>query len=167
MKKKTVPTAESRAIKAAIDAAEMKQKDIAPLVGVESSMVSQWATGARPMPADKAPAFARAIHYEGDVGVFSAAYRSVYAAQGAGGAVQHAERTGDLRDMGLIVSRLENDVRALNRAIGALVSVMVEHRPTEAADVASAIRRLMPPKYRDKGLLGELLEALDAQRRAR
>lgn len=160
-----MPTPESRAIKAAIDAAGMKQKDIAPLLGVEPSMVSQWASGARPLPADKAPTFARVVRYEGDVGSLSAAYRSVYAAQGAGGAVQHAERTGDLRDLGLIVSRLENDIRALNLAIGVFAAVMVEHRPTEASDVASAIRRLMPPKFRDKGLLGQLLEALDAAER--
>ncbi|MDE2255945.1 MAG: hypothetical protein KGL42_16980 [Betaproteobacteria bacterium] len=165
--KKPTPTAESRAIKAAIDASGMRQKDIAPLLGVEPSMVSQWATGVRPLPADKAPTFARVVNYAGDVGALSVAYREVYAAQGAGGAVHHAERTGDLRDIGLVLSRLENDVRALNLTIGVIVSTMVDHRPAEAAEVASAIHRLIPPKFRDKGLLGQLLEALDAVDRAR
>lgn len=61
----------------------------------------------------------------------------------------------------LQIARLENDIHALNLAIGSLVSVMVNHRPAEAGDVAGALRRQVPEKFRDQGLLSELLAVLD------
>jgi transcriptional regulator with XRE-family HTH domain len=155
------PTPESRAVKAAIDASGLAQTAIADMIGVSPGMVSQWASGMRPVPSDKAPKFAKAVGQTDDPGKFSAAYRGVVAAQGGALPVNVTATSGDAREFGLVISRLENDIHALNLALGLLTGVMKEHRPAEAAAVASLIRRKVPPKYRDKGLLSELLGALE------
>jgi transcriptional regulator with XRE-family HTH domain len=60
------------------------------------------------------------------------------------------------------IRRLQNDVRALNYALGAMVAAMTRHRPTEAKAVADLLRRRAPEQYLDYGLLPALLATLDA-----
>lgn len=59
------------------------------------------------------------------------------------------------------ITRLENDIHALNLALSALTAVMVLHRPAEALAAAESVRKLAPSNYQDRGLIGELLEVLE------
>lgn len=160
MASKPNPTKESRAIKAAIDAAGMTKAAIAERIGVTPALVSQWASGLRPMSADKTPIFARVVGAD-NPRAFSIAYGEVEMAQGSTLPIRKAEASGDVREYGLTISRIENDIDAMRLAIGLLAGAMKVHRPAEAADVAASIRRSAPPKFRDKGLLGELLAILE------
>ena len=45
--------------------------------------------------------------------------------------------------------------------LDALTAAMVSHRPAEARDVAAALRRRVPAKFRDKGFLSELVAMLE------
>lgn len=149
------PTAESRRIAAAIDKSEMSKAALADAVGVTPSAVSQWASGHRPVPADKAPKLARLLGM--DPSDVSAAFRQVSESSHGSAVPLRADQTDD---QGLIIARLQNDVHALNMALGALASVMVMHRPAEALEVSSALRRQVPKKYRDQGMVAELIELL-------
>lgn len=60
------------------------------------------------------------------------------------------------------IRRLQNDVRALNYALGAMVAAMTRLRPNEAQAVAELLRRRAPEQYLDYGLLPALLATLDA-----
>lgn len=66
----------------------------------------------------------------------------------------------DDRSTDLKIARLENDVHVLNIALGALVATMVEHRPAEAQDAASALRKATPAKFLEGDLVQGLLEVL-------
>ena len=154
-----IPTPESRAIAAAIERASISRAAIAERMDVSPGMVSQWASGRRPVAADRAPKLAAILGL--DPKQISADYRDVESAQGNVIPMRKAEQPMDTRETSLAIARLENDMHALNLAIAALVTVMVSHRPAEAADVMAMIRRRVPAKFRDKGLLGELLAALE------
>ncbi len=160
MTKKPTPSKESRAIKAAIDASGLTKAAIAERMGVAPALVSQWSSGLRPMSADKAPIFAKIVGAE-DPRVFSNAYGEVELAQGSALSIRKAEASGDVREYGLTISRLENDLDSIKIVLGILVGIMRSHRPNEAEDVAEAIRRSVPPKFRDKGTIGELLSRLE------
>jgi hypothetical protein len=60
------------------------------------------------------------------------------------------------------IRRLQNDVRALNYALGAMVSAMTRLRPAEAQAVADLLRRRAPEQFLDYGLLPALLATMDA-----
>jgi hypothetical protein len=96
-----------------------------------------------------------------DPGLISKAWRDAHRA-GVGQAVPvPLPEEEDARRPELVVARLENDVHALSLALATIVSVMVVHRPAEAADAAEAMRKAIPRKWRDKGLIAELLTSLD------
>lgn len=152
------PTPESKAIAAAIERSSISRAAIAERMDVSPGLVSQWASGRRPVAADRAPKLAAILGL--DPKNISAAYRHVESEQGNVIPIRKAEQTMDTRETSLAIARLENDVHALNLALAALVTVMVSHRPAEAADVVAMILRRVPAKFRDKGLLGELLAAL-------
>jgi transcriptional regulator with XRE-family HTH domain len=159
-KEKPKPTPESRAIKAALDALKGKKtrSEVAAEVGVDPTLISQWSLGRRPVARDRAVALAEAIGEKPER--LSVEYRDAAVQFGVinGTAVQAPEHELDTE---LHVARLENDVHALNLFLGALVATMVQHRPTEAKDVAALVRRQVPKRFRDKGLLHELVSALD------
>lgn len=154
-------TPEARILRAAVEASGLTHAAIAEhLGGFDPSVISQWCIGHRPVPANKAVKLASLVG--ANPAEISAAYREVQQSVG-GNVVPVPAQTGarDERDMGLVIARLENDVHALSLALGALAAVMVRHRPAEAADVAQAMRKRIPVKYRDGGLIRELLVMLD------
>lgn len=154
-------TPEARILRAAVEASGLTHAAIAEhLGGVEPSLISQWCSGHRPVPAGKAVKLASLVG--ANPAEISAAYREVQQSAG-GNVIPQPARTGarDERDSGLVIARLENDVHALSLALGALTAVMIRHRPAEAADVAQAMRRKIPAKFRDRGLIHELLVMLD------
>lgn len=150
---------EAVALEAAIKASKMKKAAIAEQMDVHPSFISQWCAGTRPVPADKAVRLGKLLGV--DPKQISAAFREVQAS--VGNVVQLKTEGRDSRPYELVISRLENDVHALNLALGALASVMVVHRPAEAADAASALRRLVPGKFQDKGFVHELIALLEKQ----
>lgn len=174
-------TPESRIIKAAVDASGMTKAAISENLDVTPALVSQWASGTRPVPAKHASKLGRMIGRNPEE--ISVAYREELGRQqqvnGMPALVQ--DRAHHVREealeyvttdsegprseaLELRLRRLENDVHALNLALGMLASVMVEHRPIEAQGAADAIRRRVPAQFRDKGLIHELLTALERSR---
>jgi hypothetical protein len=73
----------------------------------------------------------------------------------------------DERSSGLQIARLENDIHAINMALGTLMATMVEHRPAEAVEAAAALRKKSPKEYVDQGLILELIEVLEKAKPAR
>lgn len=152
------PTSESRALKAAIDGAKMTKAALAEALDVTPGLISQWVSGRTPVAPGKAPLAASVLGI--DAATISAAYREIETIQGNVLPMKKPTASEEAREMGLVIARLENDVHALNMALGLLVGVMKIHRPAEASELASTIRRRAPARYRDKGLLSELLAAL-------
>lgn len=73
----------------------------------------------------------------------------------------------DQRRQSIKIAHLENDIHALNIALGALVATMVVHRPAEAAEAAAAFRKAVPREFADKGLIPELIAVLESGKAAR
>lgn len=139
----------------------MNQKELAGRVGVKPPSVNGWLSakakflrGENLLKAAKALGVSEMWLAEG-----KGPMRAEALPRSAGNVVplhKAAEREPDLA-----IARLENDVHALNLALGSLVAAMVSHRPTEAEDVAATLRRRVPAKFQDQGLLSELLAVLD------
>lgn len=160
MPKSPAPTPpEARILATAIDSCRMTKAAIADQIGVSPSMVSQWVSGHRPVPADKASPLAKLIG--ADPTTISRAFREVSDSSEGNVVPIRQNMELDQRDQSLVIARLENDVHALNLAVGALTAVMVTHRPAEAADAAAALRRRVPAKFRDRGFVHELIALLD------
>lgn len=158
------PTRESRILAAAIHASKQKKKDIADAVGVSPPELYQWETARRPVPPERAATLARVLGIQ-DPSSISTGFADVAASTDGALALAngHAERAMDA-PTDLSIARLQNDVHALSLALGALTAVMVAHRPAEAQDVASALRRNVPAKFRDRGLIQELIQVLEKKR---
>lgn len=158
--KGNAPTKEALRLKAAIDASDYTQADIAANLEVDPTLVSQWCRSVRPVSIANAKALADMLGIE-DPGQISKPWRDAQMI-GVGQAVPKlAPEEEDARRPELVIARLENDVHALSLALATIVSVMVVHRPAEAADAAEAMRKQIPRKWRDKGLLAEILQTLD------
>ncbi|MFN7782269.1 MAG: helix-turn-helix domain-containing protein [Lysobacterales bacterium] len=158
--KGNAPTKESLRLKAAIDASDYTQSDIAANLEVDPTLVSQWCRSVRPVSIANAKALADMLGIE-DPGQISKPWRDAQMI-GVGQALPKlAPEEEDARRPELVIARLENDVHALSLALATIVSVMVVHRPAEAADAAEAMRKQIPRKWRDKGLLAEILQTLD------
>lgn len=158
--KGNAPTKEALRLKAAIDASDYTQADIAANLEVDPTLVSQWCRLVRPVSIANAKALADMLGIE-DPGQISKPWRDAQMI-GVGQAVPKlAPEEEDARRPELVIARLENDVHALSLALATIVSVMVVHRPAEAADAAEAMRKQIPRKWRDKGLLAEILQTLD------
>lgn len=153
------PSAQSLALTAAINASRITKAAIAEQVGVSAGMVSQWASGHRPVPAGKARKLAEVLGVK-DPKRISAAFAEV--AENERSNVVPLRQVSDqpLRPE-LVIARLQNDVDALRYGMAALVATMTFHRPSEAEAAAKAIRRNVPAKFRDQGFLAELLAVLD------
>lgn len=148
------PTPESLAISRALKArGKGSAAALADRLGLTPSVVSQWATARRPVPADLAPAVADFLGLTPE-GV-STAYARIPLRVGepSGTYAKHLPPN---------VQRAPDDIHALNLALGALVATMVRHRPAEAAAYAAALRKNTPPALRDVGLIRELLTTLAA-----
>lgn len=123
-------------------------------VGVSQGQVSHWTNARLPVPANRAIKLAAVLNIT-DPSEISVAYRDL--------AEKMASNPGADEPMrpDLIIARLENDVDSLRYALGSLVTAMVVHRPTEAADVAEALRKHVPAKFQRQGYVYELLKVLD------
>jgi transcriptional regulator with XRE-family HTH domain len=166
-KERPVPTKESRIVAAAV--AEAMAKDptltkarLAEQAGVSAGMLYQWETGMRPVAPERAARAAQALSIE-DPATISVGYaESLANAIGANAlALAPAKAGRESAPADLAIARLQNDVHALSVALGVMTAVMVAHRPAEAQAVAAAVRRKVPAKWKDQGLIRELLEVLD------
>jgi len=151
---------EALALAAAMAANRLKNVAVAQHMGVSEGQVSQWVTGRRPVPVDKAVRLAKYVGATPEQ--ISAKYAEYSDSPDMGNVVPlraTKEKEGLRPD--LVIARLENDVDALRYAMSALVSAMVIHRPAEAADVAKVVRKHVPAKFVSHGFVAELLRALD------
>jgi transcriptional regulator with XRE-family HTH domain len=154
------PTRESLAFRAARRAAGVTQAEIARRLGIEPGTVSQWETGHRPVPIKLATPVADILRLK-DPGTICLAYAETMETLPVGNVVPlRAESDLPLR-FDLEFVRMQNDITALTYAINALFGTATFHRPAEAQALAVAIRKTTPPKYRDRGLVAELLATLD------
>lgn len=154
------PTKESLVLKAAFDSTGLTQAAIARKLDVTPGLIWQWLNGNTAVPANKAVRLAEIVST--DPRKISAAYADVHQHEPGNVVPIRAPLSGeDARRPDLVIARLENDVTALNYALAALIATMTAHRPTEARDAASTIRKSVPAKFRDKGLLHELLQTMD------
>lgn len=151
-------TAEALALKAAIKNSGLKNAPIAEHLGVSEGLISQWTTGHRPVSPDKAGKLAKLLGV--DPSSISPGFASVLAIQDDSVARLPQLNDKPLRS-DLVIARLENDIDALRYAVAALVSTMTIHRPAEAADAARALRRMVPARFRESGLVHELATILE------
>lgn len=156
-KKTPKPTKESRILEAAINGSGMTKEAIAAVIGVSPGMVSQWSSGYRPVAPERAAALARAVGLD-DPASISHGYAETVS---SGSAALKLDQVDNEAPTDLAIARLQNDVHALTMAIGSLTAVMVAHRPAEAQAVGAALRRNVPAKFRDQGMIRELLSVLD------
>lgn len=156
------PSKEAMALAAAMTTSRLNNVAVAKHMRVSDGLVSQWVTGRRPVPPEKA---VRLAAYVGtDPERISAKYAATLTAQTHGNVVALPKDDGDDLDprrLDLIVRRLENDVDSLRYALAAIVTVMTVHRPAEAADVAKMLRKHVPAKFVQQGYVQELLQALE------
>jgi len=147
---------------AAFNSSGLTKAAVAKHMGVSDGMVSQWVSGHRPVPPDKAPRLGKLLDI--DPVKISAKYAQISEADTGNVVPLHKHRPSgdDERRPDLVIARLENDVDSLRYALAALVTVMAVHRPAEGADVAKAIRKHVPAKFVKQGYLAELLKALGA-----
>ncbi|GAP66823.1 putative phage repressor [Mizugakiibacter sediminis] len=146
----------ARRIKAAIASdPNLTEESVGAQVGVTQGQVSHWTNGRLPVPAARAIKLASVLGID-DPAEISLAYREIAAKAAAGSAVAEGPAPG------LASARVENDIDALRYALAAMVTVMVVHRPAEAADVARALRKHVPAKFVRQGYIHELLKVLDS-----
>lgn len=154
------PSREALTLAAAMNARRLSKVFVAEQIGVTPAAVSQWASGHRPVPPEKAAKLAELVGSEPNL--ISARYAELQTNES--GNVVPIRRTAegaDERRHDLVIARLENDVDSLRYALGALVAVMTVHRPAEGAAVAKAIRKHVPTKFVRQGYVAELLAVLD------
>lgn len=164
-KDQPVPTKESRIVAAAIGALMsadpgLKKTAIAEQIGVTAPMLYQWETGRRPIAPEKAARAAQVLGIDDPASISPGYAESLSHAIGAL-ALKPARDGADAAPTDLAIARLQNDVHALSLALGAFTAVMVAHRPAEAQAVSAAVRRKIPAKWKDQGLIRELLAVLD------
>lgn len=158
-------TKESRIVTAAVEAAVREpgvtRASIAEAAGVSPGMLYQWAKGIRPVAPEKAAILAQVLGID-DPAMISPGYTETVAqAVGTNALKLKPDTRSQEAPADLAIARLQNDVHALSLALGAFTAVMVAHRPAEAKAAAAAIRRNVPGKFRDQGLIRELLSVLD------
>ena len=152
------PTRYSLALTSAIKAAGLTKAAIASHMDVTPATVSQWATGWRPVPAEKAKRLGD--YLEVDPAKISAKFAQHWDTSGNVVPLRQASSEEKLRP-DLVIARLENDIDSLRYGMAAMIAAMTVHRPAEAADVAKTIRKSVPQKFVRQGYLHELLQVLD------
>jgi transcriptional regulator with XRE-family HTH domain len=153
-----VPTRYSLALSAAIKDSKLTKALIAEHMDVSPGFVSQWASGLRTVPPEKASRLGDLLTIEPSN--ISPKFAQHWASPGNVVPIRNDD-SADQRRPELIIARLENDIDSLRFAVGALVAAMTTHRPIEAVDVAKSIRKSVPKKFVRQGYLHELLQALD------
>lgn len=156
--KPPTPTRQSMALDAAIKRSGLTKAAISVHMGVSPGMVSQWVTGSRPVPAEKAQRLGDYLDVE--PAKISAKFAQHWVPSGNVVPLRQAGGEDALRP-DLVIARLENDIDSLRYGMAALIAAMTVHRPAEAADVAKTIRKSVPQKFVRQGYLHELLQALD------
>lgn len=152
------PTRESLALAAAISRSGLTKAAISVHMDVSPGMVSQWATGGRPVPAEKAQRLGDFLDVE--PAKISAKFAQHWDTPGNVVPLRKEAGVAPMRQ-DLVIARLENDIDSLRFAMAAMVAAMTVHRPAEAAAVAKTIRKSVPQKFVRQGYLHELLQALD------
>lgn len=153
-KAKPAKSKESLSITAGIASSGMSKAAIAKRLGVDASFVSHWATGHRPVPA----AYARPL---GElIGLPPEAVSLAFAEIGDGRPMPTANSDPTQR-YAPVISAMQDDIRAINLALGILVATMARHRPAEARAAAAAMRKGIPKSIRDYGLVHELLKSIE------
>lgn len=156
------PSKEALTLAAAMTARGLKKAAVAEQLGVTPAAVSQWASGHRPVPPEKATKLAEIVGSEPSL--LSARYAEMQLHESNVVPLRQADGATDERRHDLVIARLENDVDSLRYALGAIMTVMAVHRPTEGADVAKALRKHVPAKFVKQGYIAELLAVLDRNR---
>jgi len=152
----------ARILAAAITNSGQKKKAIAEAARASAAELYQWETGRRPVPPERAAALARALGIENPADI-SPGYAEITSTHGTLAVATRPGPSGNTQ-MDLAIANLQNEVHAMALALGAITAVMVAHRPTEARDVAAALRRNVPAKYREVGLIHELVQVLEKNR---
>lgn len=177
---------EAAVIDAAFRSTRVSNADVARRLDVDPSLVSQWRKGRRPVARHHAGELAGLLgvrperisrDYREALELAQAGRRGMtqdeverYAVRGTGSgtpiwmqeaAVMETQNGYGENSPEARLAQLEQEVHSLSLALASLASVMVQHRPVEAADAAASIRRQVPPKYRARGSLRELLEVLE------
>lgn len=146
------------ALDAAIKDSGLTKAAISAHMGVSPAMVSQWANGDRPVPAEKAQRLGDYLSIP--PAKISAKFAEYWdTSSNVVPLRKHADDEPLRAD--LVIARLENDIDSLRFAMAAMVAAMTVHRPAEASDVAKTIRKNVPQKFVRRGYLYELLQALD------
>lgn len=153
-------TAESRLIRQQMVKLGLSSELVAVKLDLaNSSNVSHWRTGRRPVPVQYAPKLANMLEID-DPGRICAAWRQVvtpvlnFYGVSAMPKLTRSEPTE--------MERMDMRIKELRAAMTALTAGMIRHRPTEARDVADTIRKHATPRERRSGLLAEMLQAIDA-----
>lgn len=155
------PSKQALALAAAMNASGHSNVAVAEHMGVSPGLVSQWVTGRRPIPAEKAARLAELVGVEPKALSEKYATVAVQVANSAGGGMRLHVPGDERRRDDLVIARLENDIDSLRYALGALVTVMTVHRPAEGEAVAKALRRNVPQKFVKQGYIAELLAVLE------
>lgn len=148
---------QARILAAAIANSGLKKKAIAEAARASPAELYQWETGRRPVPPERAAALARALDIDNPADI-SQGYAEIASSR------PRAAMTSDEHPEAEQLALLQAEVHALTLALGAITAAMVAHRPTEAQDVAAALRRNVPARHREGGLIQELLRVLDKKR---
>jgi DNA-binding transcriptional regulator YdaS (Cro superfamily) len=156
------PSKQALALAAAIAASGHNSAEVAEHMGVSAGLVSQWITGRRPIPPERAPKLAAFVGLEPHA--LSDRYAEI-SSQVVNGPRSRsstpAHGAEDPRRSDLVIARLENDIDSLRYALGALVAVMTVHRPAEGVAVAKTLRKSVPAKFVKQGYIAELLDVLE------
>jgi transcriptional regulator with XRE-family HTH domain len=156
---KTTTTPESRALAAAFKGKPRGfVSKVARQIGVEPNNISHWIHGRRPVPAVYARPLAKALGLA-DPCVISSAFAGVAASEPSNVVAHPAELV--LRPE-LVAARTANDIDAMRYILSAMVTAMLVHSPTEAADFSRLLRAHAPAKFQGRGFLGELLAIVES-----
>lgn len=157
-------TKESMRLNAAITESQIKPADLARTVGCSPAEIYQWRRALRPVPATVAPKLAAALNVAPEA--ICAAYAQMLKS-GTGTVVPFRPLSDEeQRRPDLVIARLENDIQALRYAVGALVGAMVVHRPAEASEVVRVMRKRIPPRFQEVGLIAELVAMMESRESA-
>ena len=157
MKSAPLMSEEATLLAKALESSGLTKAAVAEHLGVTPRLVSQWTTGRRPVTPEMAIPLGKLLDIPAVA--ISATLRSILIAIGEQ-AVPTAVNE-DKREHAKRILNLENEIQALNLSLGSMLAVMVEHRTAEATDLADSLRRHVPAKLRERGLVQELLKQLD------
>jgi len=159
---KKIVTPESTALDNAIAQSGRSARRFADAVGAETTAVSQWRKGHRPMPGKYAVAAAKYLGID-DPGTISRGYREAEASVHGNLALKRGDASmGTTTPDHAMILALRDAVDSLRYVVATVTAVTIKHRPAEARDIARAMRDHLPADLAHSDLIRELLKALDA-----